>query len=323
MSPFFGPLFTAFILSVSKWNWGFWLLTILTGLCLICIILFVDETYYDRHIPAAERPVPKSKVKRLLGIEQWKSRKQRSTLWQAFIRPWQVFTKPTVFFSLTYYLFTFGWSVGINTTLSIFVAPLYNFGLRQIGTFPLPSFPNLTTDIPTGFFYFTPVVAALLGELVGHWLHDLAGTLYMRRHGGVLEPEARLSVLWISTPIMACGLVLLGFSLERGYHYMLTSLAWGLYVFAIMIITVAVSSYNLDCYPEGSGEVGALVNQSRTLGGFIVSYLQVRWARAQGTEMSFGIQAAVCVFVFGLIVLLQIYGKRLRVWSGRLHFKTN
>ena len=104
---------------------------------------------------------------------------------------------------------------------------------------------------------------------------------------------------------------------------MITSLAWGLYVFGIMITTVAIASYNLDCYPEGSGEVGAWLNGSRTIGGFTISYLQVRWALASGTERSFGIQAAVCVFVFILIIILQKWGKRMRIWSGRLHFKTN
>lgn len=106
----------------------------LTGLCLICIVLFVDETYYNRRIPASERPVPKSRLMRLIGVEQWKSRNQRSTFYQAFMRPWQVIVKPTVLLSMTYYMFTFAWVVGINTTLSIFLTPLYNFGLRQIGT---------------------------------------------------------------------------------------------------------------------------------------------------------------------------------------------
>jgi hypothetical protein len=90
-----------------------------------------------------------------------------------------------------------------------------------------------------------------------------------------------------------------------------------------MITTVALSSYNLDCYPEGSGEVGAWINQSRTFGGFAISYLQVRWAEAGGTERSFGVQAAVVLLMFFIIIFLQLYGKRVRTWSGRLHFKTN
>lgn len=102
----------------------------------------------------------------------------------------------------------------------------------------------------TGFFYFTPIVAAILGETVGHWLHDLVARFYMRRHGGRLEPEARLEVIWLSTPFMLAGLVLLGFALQKGYHYMITSLGWGLYVFGIMITTVGLNAYVLDSYPE-------------------------------------------------------------------------
>lgn len=49
------------------------------------------------------------------------------------MRPIYVILKPTVFISTIYYLLTFAWVVGINTTLAIFVTPLYNFGPKQIG----------------------------------------------------------------------------------------------------------------------------------------------------------------------------------------------
>jgi hypothetical protein len=127
----------------------------------------------------------------------------------------------------------------------------------------------------------------------------------------------------VSTPFILAGLILLGFCLERGYHYMLTAFAWGLYVFGIMITTVAVSAYNLDSYPEGSGEVAVLINCSRTTGGFIISYLQVRWATAVGTESSFGTQAGLCVAAFGIVLFLQQFGKRVRHWAGPLDFKTD
>jgi hypothetical protein len=120
----------------------------MTGLCLLGIIFFVDETFYDRHIPASERPVRKSRVKRLLGIEQWHSRKQRSSFYEAIMRTWKVVTRPTVFLSMGYYMCTFAWVVGINTTLSIFVAPLYNFGTKQIGT------PRSPIPIPTAFHLY-------------------------------------------------------------------------------------------------------------------------------------------------------------------------
>ena len=319
-----GPLLAAFIITRLSWHWPFWIYTIETGLCLIGIVLFLDETYYDRRIPPEKQPLRRSRLLRLVGIEQWRSRHLRNSFLTAMVRPAKVIIKPTVFISVVYFLFTFAWVVGINTTLSIFVTPLYGFGPKQIGmslstliTSTLPLIP-----LATGFFYFAPVIAAILGEIAGHWLHDFIATLYMRRYAGRLDPEARLLAIYVATPFMIAGLVLLGFCLEHGYHYMITAVAWGLYVFGIMITTVALNAYNLESYPEASGEVAAWINFGRTTGGFIISYFQVRWASSMGPQRSVGIQAAITAAVFFLVVGLTFFGARLRAASGPLHFKT-
>lgn len=265
---------------------------------------FVEETYYDRKL-TGNQPPRKSRIQRVLGIEQFHSRHLRNTFKQAMLRPIKVILKPTVMISTIYYLLTFAWVVGINTTLAIFLTPLYNFGPKQIG-----------------FFYFTPIVAALLGEFIGHWLHDMIFRFNVKRQKGHFEPEGRLQAIWFSTPFMLAGLVLLGYSLENEWHYMLTSLSWGLYVFGIMISTVALNAYNLDSYPEASGEVSSWINFARTTGGFIISYFQVTWAEAQGTKVSFGIQAAICAGAFLMIIALQVFGKKLRTKSGSLNFHT-
>ena len=162
----------------------------------------------------------------------------------------------------------------------------------------------------------------ILGEIVGHWLHDYIAVIAARRNNGRLEPEARYCAVWVSTPIMFAGLILLGFALDRPYHYMLTSLGWGLYVFGIMITTVAVNAYVLDSYPEASGEVAAWVNFGRTAGGFIVSYFMVQWANNEGTVKQFGTMTGICAFAFLMALALQFYGKRLRLWAGPVKFKT-
>jgi hypothetical protein len=63
----------------------------------------------------------------------------------------------------------------------------------------------------------------------------------------------------------------------------------------------------------GSGEVGAWVNEARTPAGLIISYFHLCWAQVEGTEKSAGIQAEGYGVFFLFIVLLQMYGKRLRV----------
>jgi hypothetical protein len=112
---------------------------------------------------------------------------------------------------------------------------------------------------------------------------------------------------------MLAGLVLLGFCLEQGYHFIITSLESGLSIMGIMVTTVALTAHNLCSYPEGSGEVAAWINFARTLGGVIISYFQASGAKGEGTQTSFGIQAAICALAFLLIITLQVFGKRLRL----------
>ena len=97
---------------------------------------------------------------------------------------------------------------------------------------------------------------------------------------------------------------------------MLATLGWGLYIFGIMITTVAITSYCLDSYPEVSGEVAAWLNFARTTGGFIVSYLQVRWAKDSGPAKSFGTQAGICLGAFLLVLIMQVWGRKWRHWAG-------
>jgi hypothetical protein len=202
----------------------------MTGLCLIAQIFFAEETFFNRRLPIERRPARTpgvaGKVSRLIGVEQWHSRGERSTLYQALMRPIRVLLKPTVFISTFYYLLTFAWVVGINTTLSIFLtAPPYNFGTKSIG-----------------FFYFTPVVAAILGEIVGHWLHDALATLLTHRSKEKkLEPEYRLMAMTISTPFMITGLIVLGFALEEAWHYMIAALGWGVSFRSLLLVLASLT----------------------------------------------------------------------------------
>ena len=99
LSPYFGPLIAAFICNTQPWQWAFGVYTILCGLCLIAIVLFCDETFYNRHIPPSQQYPRKSRFMRLIGIEQWHSRHQRNTFKQAVMRPIKVILKTTVFIS--------------------------------------------------------------------------------------------------------------------------------------------------------------------------------------------------------------------------------
>lgn len=65
---------------------------------------------------------------------------------------------------------------------------------------------------------------------------------------------------------------------------------------------------------SSQGEISALINLARTLGGFSVAYFQVPWATKNGALQTFGVEAAIVVGLFILIVpALQLKGRYLRV----------
>lgn len=169
-------------------------------------------------------------------------------------------------------------------------------------------------------FYFAPIIGSILGAVVGHWLHDLVALHHSRRHAGQVEPEARLIITWLATPMMAVSILVLGFALRRTWHYMVIAVFTAGQVCGIMIATTALNAYLLDSYPEGSGEVGAWIVVGRTMGGFMATYVEIEWAQRSGLETAFGVQTAITVASGFIVAFLQIFGKRIRQMQGRMSF---
>ena len=98
----------------------------------------MDETYYDRKSEICKQTGKSSRLLRVLGTEQWKSRHQRSTLGQAFLRPFLTLVKVPVLISFAYYTFTFAWVVGLNAEISVFLTDprLYSFTGKDVGQYP-------------------------------------------------------------------------------------------------------------------------------------------------------------------------------------------
>lgn len=171
-----------------------------------------------------------------------------------------------------------------------------------------------------GYFYFFGIVGVLIGWFSGHFLHDAVGRYYTKQHAGRLDPEARLIITYPAIMLACISLIILGFAFEKRWHYMVIAVFAAVQCIGIMVVTTAINAYLLDCYPEGSGEVGAWVTASRNWGGFMATYIQLEWVRSLGPARALGIQAAVTVASQFLMVILQIYGKRLRRWQGRMVF---
>ncbi|KKY21679.1 putative mfs transporter [Phaeomoniella chlamydospora] len=306
LSPFLGPQFMAACISASSWRTGMWLCFGITALGLVLTALFGEESFYPRHLMPDDIPARKSRLLRLIGVEQYRTNWTTNSLREAGARPIFTLAKLPVFLVCLFYFFDFPWTVANNTTISVFIIPAYNF-----------SFLNLAA------IYTAPVLGAILGLISGHFLFDYIGQLYSRRHSGRIEPEARLIILFPILPLKILGYNLIGTTLTKHWSYWILAFGWGLHNFTTILTTAALGAYLIDAYPEASGESAAWLNASRTLAGFIVGYVQISWAEEVGTMQEYGIESAIMAAAFVVVIVLQVWGKTLRARQGPLRFKTN
>ena len=309
-SPFYGPLFGNFMVGkLGEWRPIFWLVFAWAAFLMCFILVFGDETYYNRGVPIPQQPIRKkgygSRLLRITGIWQIKYHQNYfATIISSYSRLLEVFLKPVIPLTMLFYSAIFMWFIGITVSSSILLETPLKFGGYGLG------------PISVGYIFFTPIVGVLIGEGFGHWFNDYVVRRYGKRHNGLFVPEVRLWTTYIGAVLMIPGLVIVGQTLQ--HHLSVTALVfgWGMNVVGVMLTSVATVAYVLDCYPTASGEVSALINMGRVACGFTVGYFQQAWGHEQGFDVSFGLQAVVVAAAFVLLFFIQRYGARLRHWAG-------
>jgi len=146
-------------------------------------------------------------------------------------------------------LVVFGFSIGINVTISVFLEspPPFGFGLNS----------TIVSAI-----YATPVVAVIIGELLGRYLNDWFMNREIRQNNGVFEAETRLWTCYIGVSLYVVGLVILGTALQDHLNKAAIIIGWGTAQAGVLVTTVAVYAYCTDCFPREQGEISALLNLS-------------------------------------------------------------
>ena len=93
----------------------------------------MDETIYNRNPGQDQQPVPRSRLLRLVNVEQWRSRHLRQMFLQTLMRPFITISKLPVLICTVYYFLNFAWVIGVNATISIWLTIFYKFTHYNLG----------------------------------------------------------------------------------------------------------------------------------------------------------------------------------------------
>ncbi|TFK47549.1 MFS general substrate transporter [Heliocybe sulcata] len=303
VSPFISPFLFGFLVARANWRWSYGTACIYGVLVVASIVFFGEETLYDRSFkPVPSRPTTgvRYRIETLLGLTGLKMARYRPSVVSGLVSHMNVLWRPQLLGVLLFEALLFGFSIGINVTMAVFLGtpPPVGFGWSQYA-------------VAAG--YATPIVAVLIGEILGRYMNDWIQSWSIRRNKGVFEAESRLWACYVAIPLYICGFVVLGAAVQNHLSAGALVMGWGIAEVAVMVNTVAVYSYCNDCFPKNHGEISSLINLMRTLGGFSVAYFQVPWAEKHGALQAFGCEAAIVTALFLLTVpALQVKGRSLR-----------
>ncbi|KAI0718358.1 MFS general substrate transporter [Cerioporus squamosus] len=305
LSPDLAPFFLGFLVARANWRWSYAIGTFFGFAVVMLIAFFMEETMYDRHLanPAEHhRPTRtlRYRLATLIGITGVRMAPYRSSWREISYSFLEVCWRPHLLAALLFEAIMFGFGIGIHVTNNVILAlpPPHGYGYGQI---------------QIAATYASSIIAVIIGEICGRYLLDWMLEVAVKRNKGVFEAECRLWACYVAVALYVVGFALQGAAFQSHFHIAVLVVGWILSGVAVMINTSAIYAYCNDCFPRYQGEISALLNLARSLGGFGVAYFQVDWVMQHGALQAFGTEAGIVAALFVLIVpVLQIKGRWLR-----------
>ncbi|KAL1404973.1 hypothetical protein Q8F55_008586 [Vanrija albida] len=320
---FLAPVWAGFVNDALGYRWVFWISAIQLAAGTLVLILFMEETNYnrgtteisenhgdsgstseeksDKDAHAASHDVVASDDRQLVGtpygfVRRMAMFNDRWTTMRVFFiqmyRPLLFLRYPVVFWSGFLYGSSLIWYNVLNATASLIFTDVYNFRASAVG---------LT--------YLGPTLGAVLAAGYAGYAADKFLLWDARRKNGLREPEDRLWLLGLNALILPVGLILWGVGAAKHIHW------FGLVVGGCLVAFTSASggafalNYVLDSYKDLGGEVVLSVILVRNTMSFAVSYGITPWVVNMGYQNAFIVAALVGMAVYLSFLPVIKWGK--------------
>ncbi|CAK7242265.1 MAG: hypothetical protein STHCBS139747_003751 [Sporothrix thermara] len=333
VSSYLAPVVCGFINDGQGYRWVFYYFCIFLAAATVFLFLFMEETNYDRITVGAVEDtavaVLATSGSASTDVEKTTGEKaacdtdtdtyavlppSTKTFWQKLSlcdkpRPSRFFHRvrqqllflawPVVFYAGFSYGSYLIWFTVMNATASIILGGSpYNFSAAMVGV-----------------SYVAPLIGVALGAAFTGRFSDWLTIRLARRNGGVMEPEQRLWLFFVTALIIPVSLVLWGVGAAHEVHWFGLVWAMGMLSFANTCGVTLSVNYLIDSYKELSADGMATVIFIRNTMSFAIGYGITPWLDHLGLQNTFVSAAMIGLAASAVFVVMLVFGKRLRARS--------
>lgn len=242
---------------------------------------------------------PKRSYRSQLAL--FRSRLSPESFWKGVIKPIPLMAYPAVLFSTIVYGSYFTWLILLSLlSNTIFSAPPYNLTPSQVG---LTNLPLLGAAL-----IFNPL-AGFLADFVAKWM--------AKRNNGIFEPEYRLTMMLVATPLATAAFLGFGHGVQDGAKLWVL-LVWGtLMSVSVPFANAASFTYVIDCHPKDANQAFVTINFVKAVMIFVGTTFANSLYFKFGPRVLFDgimlINFTLCL----LTIPAYVYGKRFRSMIAR------
>ena len=133
-----------------------------------------------------------------------------------------------------------------------------------------------------------------------------------RRNKGIFEPEFRLTLILIATPLATVSFLGFGISVQHHapLHYILVFMS--IHALSVPFATQASITYVVDCHPKDANQAFVTINFAKAVFTFLVSIYVNGWFARVGVRQVFDTITWINLGVCALTIPAYMYGKRFR-----------
>ncbi|OBT71597.1 hypothetical protein VF21_09531 [Pseudogymnoascus sp. 05NY08] len=319
------------------WRWMFWMLAIFLAIGWVLVLLFGEETAFNRHSIYDTDISAVDNVNLITAIKKKSSHVENTGTTetgeavttehekaddQVFV-PRKPFIQRLKVFDSTYTdenllaLIVKPFLILVNpaviwSTLLLSISTAWIVVISFVSA-QIFSYPPYNLD-PTNLGYLNGgnVVGGVLGCVAAGALSDPLATWLSKKNKGIYEPEFRLPLLIPWMAFTAISFFLLGWMCESGSSPVAVAAIQGIGLVGFQFLSVSLSTYMIDAYRSISVEVFIIGMVTKNFVFFGLSFGVNNWVTAWGPKRVFDVIGGIQLALFSLSVPIWIFGKQLR-----------